>query len=103
MHLSQKAVEIARVFGFPITNSMVVSWIVAVGLIVFVQIATRNMKQVPIGAQNFLEWLGERLYSSLESLLGRHLVDRTFWFFATVFIFVLTANWVGLVPGVGTI
>ena len=28
--LSQKAVEIARPFGFPITNSMVVSWIVAV-------------------------------------------------------------------------
>jgi hypothetical protein len=29
--LSQKAVEIARPFGFPITNSMVVSWIVAGG------------------------------------------------------------------------
>jgi hypothetical protein len=28
---SQKAVEIARPFGFPITNSMVVSWIVAAG------------------------------------------------------------------------
>jgi len=103
MHLSQKAVEIARVFGFPITNSMVVSWIVALGLIAFVQIATRRMQQVPSGAQNFLEWLVESLYSFLEGLLGRHLVDRTFWFFATVFIFVLTANWVGLVPGVGTI
>ena len=32
--LSQKAVEIARPFGFPITYSMVVSWIVAVGLII---------------------------------------------------------------------
>src|SRR6266511_2674938 len=31
--LSQKAVEIGRVFGFPITNSMVVSWVVALGLI----------------------------------------------------------------------
>ena len=35
--LSQKAVEIARPFGFPITNSMVVTWIVALGLIVFAQ------------------------------------------------------------------
>ncbi len=43
--LSQKAVEIARVFGFPITNSMVVSWLVALGLIAFVQAATRKMKQ----------------------------------------------------------
>ena len=60
--LSAKAVEIARPFNFPITNSMVVSWIVAVGLIVFAQFATRNMKQVPSGAQNFLEWLVEALY-----------------------------------------
>jgi F-type H+-transporting ATPase subunit a len=31
------------------------------------------------------------------------LVGRTFWFFASVFIFILSANWVGLIPGVGTI
>ncbi len=38
---------------FPITNSMLVSWIVALGVIIFAQVATRNMKQVPEGAQNF--------------------------------------------------
>jgi F-type H+-transporting ATPase subunit a len=101
--LSQKAVEIARPFGFPITNSMVVTWIVALGLIVFAQVATRKMNEVPSGAQNLLEWLVEGLYGLLESIIGRHLVERTFWFFATIFIFILAANWVGLVPGVGTI
>jgi len=101
--LSQKAVEIGRVFGFPITNSMVVSWIVALSLIIFVQAATWKMKQIPSGAQNFLEWLVESLYGFLEGLLGRHLVDRTFWFFATIFIFILSSNWLGLIPGVGTI
>jgi F-type H+-transporting ATPase subunit a len=101
--LPQKAVEIARPFGFPITNSMVVSWIVAVGLIIFSQLATRNMKQVPGGAQNLLEWLVGGLYDFLESIIGPHLVKRTFWFFATVFIFILSANWVGLIPGAGTI
>lgn len=101
--LSANAVEIGRVFGFPVTNSMVVSWIVAFCLIVFVRFATRRMDQVPGGAQNFLEWLVESLYAFLEGLLGKHLVDRTFWFFATVFIFILSANWLGLVPGVGTI
>jgi F-type H+-transporting ATPase subunit a len=30
-------------------------------------------------------------------------VKRTFWFFATVFIFILSANWFGLIPGIGTI
>ena len=101
--LSQKAVEIGHVLGFPITNSMVVTWIVALGLIVFAQVATRKMTQVPGGAQNLLEWLVESLYALLEGILGRHLVERTFWFFATLFIFILAANWIGLVPGVGTI
>jgi F-type H+-transporting ATPase subunit a len=102
-HLSQKAVEIARPFGFPVTNSMVVTWIVAVALIAFARIATRNMKQVPEGPQNFVEWLIESLYRFLEGIIGPHLIRLTFWFFATVFIFILAANWVGLVPGVGSI
>jgi len=97
------AVEIARPFGLPVTNSMVVSWAVALGLIVFAQFATRDMKQVPSGAQNFLEWLVAALYGLLEGILGPHLVKRTFWFFATIFLFILAANWMGLLPGVGTI
>jgi len=100
--LSQQALEIARPFGFPITNSMLVTWIVAVGLIAFAQIATRSMKPVPEGAQNFLEWLVEGLYGFLEGVIGSHLIRRTFWFFGTIFIFILATNWVGLIPGIGS-
>ena len=101
--LPQSAVDIARPFGFPISNSMLVTWIVAIALIVFAQVATRRMSAVPGGAQNFLEWLLESLYDFLETILGRHLLERTFWFFASVFIFILTANWISLLPGAGTI
>src|SRR2546425_8655590 len=44
--------EIGRPFGFPITNSMLVTWVVAIGLIVFAQFATRRMKEIPEGPQN---------------------------------------------------
>jgi F-type H+-transporting ATPase subunit a len=101
--LPQSAVEIARPGSFPITNSMVVTWIVALGLIIFAQIATRNMKEIPDGAQNFWEWMVESLHNFLEGIIGHHLVNRTFWFFASVFIFILFSNWVGLIPGVGTV
>ena len=101
--LSEKAVEIARPFGFPITNSMVVTWIVAAGLLLFARTATRRMDQVPGDAQNLLEWLIEGVYGLLESVIGAHLVKKTFWFFATIFLFILAANWISLVPGVGTI
>jgi F-type H+-transporting ATPase subunit a len=100
--LSQDAVKLERLGGF-ITNSMVVSWIVAILLLIFARIATRDMKGVPTGAQNLLEWLVESLYKFLESIVGPHLVKRTFWFLATIFIFVLASNWIGLIPGVGTI
>jgi F-type H+-transporting ATPase subunit a len=76
---------------------------VAVGLIVFAQLATRKMKQVPTGAQNFLEWLVEALYKFMVGIIGPHLAERTFWFFATIFIFVLFSNWFGLVPGIGSL
>jgi len=101
--MTQHAVEIARPFGFPITNSMVVTWIVAAALILFARAATRDMKQVPDGAQNVLEWLVAGLYGFLEGIIGSHLVKRTFWFFATIFIFILSANWFGLIPGVGAV
>jgi F-type H+-transporting ATPase subunit a len=101
--LTQDAAEIARFFGLPITNSMVVTWITALSLIVLAKIATRDMKPVPEGAQNIWEWLVEGLQTFLKGVIGRHLVERTFWFFASIFIFILAANWVGLVPGVGTV
>lgn len=95
--------EIANIGGFPITNSMLVTWLVALGLIVFAQLATRNIKQVPEGLQNFWEWLVEGLYNFLEGIIGHDLVKKTFWFFATIFIFILFCNWFGLIPGVGTV
>ncbi len=82
---------------------MVVMWTVAAGLIVLAGMATRDMKHVPDRLQNFLEWLVESLYDFLEGIIGSHLVKKTFWFFATIFIFILAANWFGLIPGVGTI
>ncbi|MEO7099832.1 MAG: F0F1 ATP synthase subunit A [Luteolibacter sp.] len=87
----------------PISNSIVMVWI-AVGLIVlFCQIATRKMALVPAGFQNFAEWAIESLYDFLAGLMGKHLAQRTFWFFGSIFFFILTSNYLGLVPGVGTL
>ena len=98
-----KAAPILQVGKFAVTNSMLVTWLVAAGLIVFAQVATRKVKAVPDGIQNFWEWLVESLHNFLESIIGRDLTRKTFWFFATIFIFILFVNWFGLIPGVGTI
>jgi F-type H+-transporting ATPase subunit a len=98
-----KAAPLVQIGKFAVTNSMLVTWIVAAGTIIFAQIATRRIERIPSGVQNFWEWLVESLYNFLESIIGRELVGKTFWFFATIFIFILFVNWFGLIPGVGTI
>ena len=98
-----KPAELVHIGKFAITNSMLVTWIVAAGIIVFAQLATRRIESIPSGIQNFWEWLVEGLYNFLEGIIGRELVRKTFWFFATIFIFILFVNWFGLIPGVGTI
>jgi F-type H+-transporting ATPase subunit a len=101
--IPQKATIIGHLGPLPVTNSMVVTWVVALGLIIFAQLATRQMKAVPEGAQNFWEWMVESLHDFLDGIIGHHLVNKTFWFFATIFIFILFSNWVGLIPGFGSI
>ncbi len=101
--LPQSAPLILDTQYFKINSSMVITWVVALFLILFAHAATRKIREVPEGAQNFWEWLVEILYNFLEEIIGHELVRKTFWFFATIFIFILFTNWFGLIPGVGTI
>lgn len=88
---------------FKITNSMIAMWVVGAVLILIAQLATRKVTMIPTGLQNVVEWVVESLESFLGSIMGERLARDTFWFFGSVFIFILFANWMGLLPGVGTI
>ena len=101
--LPSAAVPIFQIGPFVVTNSMVTVWIAALFIIGVAQVATRRLTFVPEKLQNFCEWLIESLYEFLEGILGKELIRKTFWFFATVFIVILFTNWLGLLPGVGTI
>jgi F-type H+-transporting ATPase subunit a len=86
-----------------LTNSILVAGICTVILLVLARNATRKMELVPRKTQNIFEALVEGLYETLEAIVGKHMIARTFSLLATIFIFILTANWFGLLPGVGTI
>jgi F-type H+-transporting ATPase subunit a len=85
------------------TNSFVFTVIVTVLIIIVARAATRKMNLVPTGAQNFIEALVETLYATFENIVGRHMITKVFPVIATLFIFICAANWIGLVPGVGSI
>ena len=91
-------------FGPLVINGSIISEAIAVILlVVFVQVAMRSPKLVPTGAQNFVEWLIELLSNFIESLTGRATMQRGFWYFGGLFIFVFVENFIALLPGVGTI
>ena len=95
--------EVFHIGPIQFTNSMLVTWIVAALLILVAQLATRKVQMVPRGLQNFVEWLVEGMYDFFGEILGADLVKKSFWFFCTLFVFILFTNWFGLIPGVGTI
>src|SRR3954470_18127945 len=97
------ATPIFKLGPLPVTNSMLVTWVVAFLLIIGARLAMRNPQMIPSGAQNFWEWLVESLHDFLEGIVGYELAKKTFWFFATLFILILACNWFGLIPGVGSV
>lgn len=101
--LPLSAPYIFRIGPLPVTNSMILTWAIGLGIILFAQVAMSKVRDIPRGAQNFWEWIVESLHDFLESIIGPELVKKTFWFFATIFIFILFTNWFSLIPGVGSI
>lgn len=102
-HLPASAEILFELGPFKFTNSTLMIVFVAAVLIIFAQLATRDIKLIPGKLQNFVEWLVESLVNFLAGVLGDGLARRTFWFFGTLFIMILVSNWMGLIPGVGTI
>ncbi len=88
--------------GFGISNSMVAMAIVDAVLIILFVLATRKAKLIPSGLQNFAEWLVELLYRQCQQVAGSN-APRVFTVGAAIFLFVLFANYMELIPGVDTI
>jgi F-type H+-transporting ATPase subunit a len=86
-----------------LTNSIFVAAIVVTAVTLWARTATRKMQLVPGGQQNLFEAIVEALYVTVEGIVGRHMAKKAFSLLATIFIFILVANWFALLPGVGSI
>jgi F-type H+-transporting ATPase subunit a len=92
----------------PVTNTLIVTVIADIILILFALRATRRVRQgtpdaeIPHGAQNIFELIIDMLYSLSKSVAGSKAV-KIFPWMATIFLFVLFANWTELFPGIESI
>ncbi len=81
-----------------ITNTLLTSWFVMIVLIVLSLFATRGMKLMPGGFQNFVEASIGYLVDQIVDIAGEKNGRRFFAVVATIFLFVLISNWFGLLP-----
>ena len=86
-----------------LTNSLVATFLVVGAVVYWARRATQSVELVPGPTQNLFEAVVEALHDMLEGIVGKHMITRSFSLLATLFIFILIANWFSLLPGVGSI
>ncbi|KKT93143.1 MAG: hypothetical protein A3E37_01075 [Candidatus Andersenbacteria bacterium RIFCSPHIGHO2_12_FULL_46_9] len=105
LHISLAAEPVINIGSFVITNSMLASVVASVFIVTLTLLVTRRVALQPKGlAVNILDAGGEALLAMIERVTNHHQRALTYFpFLATLFLFIIVNNWLGLLPGVGTI
>src|ERR1035437_2655356 len=99
-----KAEQLGSVFGFPITNSLIMAWIVMVLLIGGAYFFGRSLTLIPGKFQAGIEWAFEGAIAYMAEVLESEKLARKFFpLVASIFIFVALINEMEFLPGVGSL
>jgi F-type H+-transporting ATPase subunit a len=101
--VKESATDLFSLFGFPISNSILTTWIIAALIIIGVRLAVGTPKLVPGKGQGVVEGMAQGLRDAIEPIVGKQMIGKTFPLLCGFFVFILLMNWSGLLPGVGTI
>ncbi len=98
------AEPIFQIGNFPVTNAMLNAWIATVFFVLVAFVASRRTSLVPRGVHNVIEALIAGLLDQVQKVTeDRKRAKAFFPLVATIFLFVLVSNWMGLIPGTGSI
>lgn len=99
-----KAQTLGTLWGFPITNSLIMTWAVMMLLIGLSYLFSRSLKLVPGKLQAGVEYVFEFAFNYMaETLESEELARRFFPLVATIFLFVALVNELEFFPGVDSI
>ena len=101
--ISLKAQQLFSIGSFSITNGLLLALLASLVLIIFSFVFKSKIKMVPGKVQGVVEMGIEALLGLMSSVLGtREAAEKYLPLIATIFIFILTSNWLGILPGVGS-
>jgi F-type H+-transporting ATPase subunit a len=104
LHVVLKAEQIGSLWGFPITNSVVMTVMAVTLLLLFTWLVRSRLSLIPGKLQTGVEWLFESVLGYMESILeDKQVARRYFPLVMTIFLFLLVANELAFIPGVGSI
>lgn len=103
VHVEIAAETLFHVGPIPVTNSMFTMFVVMGLLILGGWRIAKNAKEVPTHGQSIFEIIVEFLMGLVESTAGKRLGRQIFPLIGGIFIFIIVANYSGLMPGVGTV
>ncbi len=99
-----KAEHIGTIFGYTITNSLLMTWVVMAILIVFAFAFRRKIALIPGKLQTGIEWLFDGVLTYMEETLeSREQARRFFPLVMTIFLFIFVGNELAFLPGVGSV
>jgi len=102
--ISIKAEPILILGHFVLTNSYLLSLVTLVLLLATAFTLRGKILLIPGKLQSVFEILTEQFLGLMDGLLGdRRKSEKYFPVVATVFLFILVSNWLGLLPGVGSL
>lgn len=98
------AEPIFKIGNFTVTNSLINSWVVVFIIVILALVIRKSIKKIPRGIQNAFELVIDGAMGMADSVTGdRRKTQKIFPFVFSIFIFILLNNWLGLVPGIGSI
>jgi len=104
LNISLKAETLFYLGSFPVTNALLLATIALVILAVLAVTLRYKLTIIPHGLQNIFEMLIDGALGLMDSVLGdRKTSERYLPLVFTVFLFILCSNWLGLLPGVGSV
>ena len=104
LNISLAAEDVFHIGSFGVTNAMLMAFIVLIVLTVLSLSLRAKLKMVPGMMQNIAELILEGALGLMDSVLGsRKNSEKYLPLVFTIFIFVLCSNWLGLLPGVGSV
>jgi F-type H+-transporting ATPase subunit a len=101
--VNPSAQDLFHLGGLPISNSIFTTWLIAALIIIAIRLAVGTPKLIPGKGQGVVEGMAQGLRDSLEPIVGKKMIGKTFPLLCGFFVFILLMNWSGLLPGVGTI